>query len=83
MNLSLLLDYVLPSTSVLMKHCNGGWEFYKTDTDFVNDKSYMSQDTSEDFHKFMERLIERLIKEEVDNNEERCVGIDYAIWSNK
>lgn len=81
MDLTLLIDYVLPSSSVLMKHCNGGWDFYKSDDDFVKDESYMSQDSGEDFHHFMERLIQKLMKDE-ENDEERLVAIDYAIWSN-
>lgn len=81
MNLSLLMDYVIPSSGVLMKHCNGGWEYYLSDTEFVNKKSYMSQSTSEDFKTFAERLIQQLMKDE-ENDEERLVAIDYAIWSN-
>ena len=82
MELSILLDYVLPSTSVLMKHCNGGWDFYKTDDDFLNEKSFMAQKASESFHSFMERLIIVLMEEE-KNDDELLVATDYAIWKNE
>lgn len=80
MDLSLLLDYVLPSDSVLYKHCNGGWDFYKSDSHFIRGESYMSQTPAERFHQFMERLIQQLIKDQ-ENDEERLVATDYAIWS--
>jgi len=81
MDLSLLMDYVIPPSAVLMKHCNGGWEYYKSDDDFVNEKSYMSQDPKEDFHEFMERLVRQLMKDE-ENEDEPTVAIEYVIWSN-
>ncbi len=82
MDLGVLMNYVLPSTSVLMKHCNGGWDFYKDDRAFEDGKSYMSQGTSETFSQFMERVVQSLMKDE-ENDTERLVAIDYAIWENK
>lgn len=81
MDLTLLLDYVIPSNGVLYKHCNGAWDFYKSDDDFIKGESYMSQDCNEDVHQFLERLVQQLMKDE-ENDEERLVAIDYAIWSN-
>jgi hypothetical protein len=76
------MDYVLPSTSVMMKHCNGGWDFYMTDDDFIKGESFMAQKSNEDFHHFMERLIEKIIEDE-KNDDEPLTTIDYAIWKDK
>lgn len=81
MELEHLLNYVIPSNGVLYKHCNGGWDFYKTDDHFINGNSYMNQATTENFHQFAERLVDKLMEDEKDD-EERLVAIDYAIWSN-
>ena len=81
MDLTLLLDYVIPSGGLLYKHCNGAWDFYKSDFEFIAGVSYMSQDTNEDVHHFLERLVQQLMKDE-ENDQERLVSIDYAIWSN-
>ena len=80
MDLSLLLDQVIPPDGVLYKHCHGGWDFYKSDYDFVNGKSYLSQKSSEPVHQFFERLVQQLMKDE-ENDKEPLVTIDYAIWS--
>ncbi len=81
MDLTLLLDYVIPSGGILYKHCNGAWDFYKSDRDLEDGISYMSQDTNENAHQFLERLVQQLMKDE-GNDEERLVAVDYAIWSN-
>jgi hypothetical protein len=81
MDLSLLIDYVLPSNSVLYKHCNCGWAFYKDELAFEAGKEYMNQATSESLHEFLERVVQQLMKDE-ENDEERLVAIDYAIWAN-
>lgn len=84
MNLTTLLDYVIPSTGVMMKHCNGGWEFYMTDDDFIKGESFMAQKANEDFHQFAERLIAKLIEDEEKNKDtEPLVTIEYAIYKNQ
>lgn len=79
MDINTLMNYVLPSSSVMMKHCNGGWDFYMTDDDFLNGKSYMAQKCNEDFDGFIKRLIAQIIEDE-KNDDEPLVTIDYAIW---
>lgn len=84
MNLTTLLDYVIPSSGVMMKHCNGGWEFYMTDEDFIKGESYFSQKPQENFHQFAERLIVKLMEDEKEKNDpEPLVTIDYAIYKNE
>ena len=80
--LNILLDQVLPSTGVLMKHCNGGWDFYMTDNDFLKGESFMAQKTNEDFCRFINRLIKEIIEIE-KGIEEPLTTIDYAIWENQ
>lgn len=82
MKLTTLMDYVIPSTGVMMKHCNGGWDFYMSDEDFINGESFMAQKPSEDFHQFAERLIAEIMKIE-EGLEEPLTTIDYAIWKNQ
>lgn len=82
MNLSIVMDYVLPSNSILYKHCNGSSDFYKSDDDFINGKSYYSQEVTDDFESFMCKLINKLMVDEKESGDtEPLVTIDYAIWN--
>lgn len=80
MDLALLLDHVIPSEGVLYK-ASGLWEYYESDSHLAREEVYMSQKASEDFRHFVERVVQQLMKDEEDE-EERLVAIDYAIWSN-
>lgn len=81
MDLALLLDQVLPPSSVLAKACHGSFDFYLSDLDWNEGKVYMSQTSDEDVHHFLERLVQQLIKDE-EGDDEPLVTIDYSIWSN-
>lgn len=81
MDLALLLDQVLPPTSVLAKACHGSFDFYLSDLDFNDQIVYMSQECDETIHEFLERVVQQLIKDEEGENDP-SVTIDHAIWSN-
>jgi cation transport regulator ChaC len=81
MNLSTLLDKVIPNDSLFHKS-SGLWDYYLSEEHFKEGKDYLNQRANESFHDFAERIVQSHIESEVDQ-EEKLVTIDYAIYKDK
>lgn len=80
MDLSILMESVLPQSSLIFKD-SGLWTFYRSDEDFINEKEYANQNCSESAGQFIERVVKMLMDEEEENKDpEPLVTIDYAIY---
>ena len=82
MNLSLLLDEVIPESGVLAKINHSYWVYYKTESDFIHDRYGIDQLQDESFEAFAERLVKQIMEDE-ECCDEKTVTINYAIWSNR
>ncbi len=75
---SALINEVLPEGSVLYKHNHGLFSFYLTDDNFRSGESFLDQNSSLDFHVFIEEIISTLIELEADHIEP-LVQADYDL----